>query len=158
MRKLWCDASRGVLELEAVAEHQVVSLASVLAEVFVELRRRLRFDVADLGAERVADLEQPPVGPGIPRLVGHRPRCEERHPECVCAVGNVLLPVTASHIRSKASERDQRGEQADTRWPEQSNPFHVNALRVLWTRCGLPQVSEDWLPSPPTTVFIGLTL
>ena len=76
MRKLWCDAARGVLKLEAVAEDEVVSLAPVLAEILVELRWRLRFDVADLGAEGVANLAGAPgrrpefqdwseTGPGV---------------------------------------------------------------------------------------------
>ena len=41
------DALRGVLELEAVAEDEVVPLRAVLPEVLLELGGRLRLDVAD---------------------------------------------------------------------------------------------------------------
>src|SRR5262249_39467168 len=51
MRKLWRDATRGVLKLEPVTEHEVISLAPVLTEILVELGRGLRLDVADLGAK-----------------------------------------------------------------------------------------------------------
>ena len=129
MRKLWCDAPRGVLELEAVAEHEVVALASVLTEVFVELGRRLRLDVADLGAEAVADLEQPSVGAGVPRLVGDGPRCQERDFEGVSRRSGACCCRSRRHAaEARPANATSVENSRDTRVPEQSNPFHFNEL------------------------------
>src|SRR6185312_2826482 len=78
MRKLWCHALRGVLELEPVAEDELITLRAVLAKILLEVGRRGRLDVADLGAEAVANPEQTVIRSAIPRLVGHRPGREQR--------------------------------------------------------------------------------
>src|SRR5581483_10990381 len=66
-----------VLELEAMAEDEVVALRTVLAEVFLEGRRCRHLDVADVSAEGVADAKESLVGAGVPGVVGDRPWGEE---------------------------------------------------------------------------------
>jgi hypothetical protein len=60
------NASGRVLELEAVAEDDVVTLRSVLPEVLLELGRRLRLDMARVGAKAIADGDESLVGSCIP--------------------------------------------------------------------------------------------
>ena len=67
------DALRGVLKLEAVPEDQVIPLRAVLPEFLLELSGGFRLDVADGGAETVADSQEALVGAAIPRLVADRP-------------------------------------------------------------------------------------
>ena len=69
-----------VLELEAVREDQVVSLGRVGTQRLVLLRRRPRLDMADGQAQRIADLLQSLVGPGIPGGVGDGPGRDEPDP------------------------------------------------------------------------------
>lgn len=66
--------ARGVLKLEAVAENQIKVLVPILAEVLLELGRRLSLNVANLSAEGVAYPKQTLVGASIPRLVRNRSR------------------------------------------------------------------------------------
>ena len=53
LREIGAHPLRGILELEAMAEDEVVSLRAVLPEVLLELGRRLGLDVADRGAEAI---------------------------------------------------------------------------------------------------------
>jgi hypothetical protein len=79
-----------------VAEDEIVSLRSVLTEVFLELRRRFRLDVTDLGAEAVADSLEPGVRPAIPRSVGYRSRREQRDAEAGRIRGGAIVTAPAT--------------------------------------------------------------
>ena len=72
--ELGADPGGGVLVLEAVSEHEREAALGEVAEAFLELGRGARLDVADLGAELIADRREPLVGAGVPAAVGDRAR------------------------------------------------------------------------------------
>src|SRR5262249_10958377 len=103
LRKLGADARRRLLVLEAVAEDEVEAAAGEVAEALLELGRRARLDVADLGAELVADRLQARPGAGVPAAVGDRAGREQRHAE-----GRRV-----GRLRAAGGEGDARGERGD---------------------------------------------
>jgi len=60
------------LKLEAVPKNEIVSLRAVLAKVLVEFSRCPGLNVADFGAEAVANPHEAVVGSSIPGLVADR--------------------------------------------------------------------------------------
>ena len=99
LREIGADAVGRILELEAVADHEIVALRAILPEVLLEVRRGSHFDVAHLRAETVAHAEQTLVGAGVPAVIGDRAWSKERDSEGPLAV---LVPVGLT----PASERD----------------------------------------------------
>ena len=102
LRKLGRDALRGVLVLESVAEDERVALCSVLAKIILEFRRGFCLDVADLRAEAVADSHESLIRAGIPRLVGDRPRGQQRDLELGAMRRGALAVVSAGNQTSRA--------------------------------------------------------
>src|ERR1043165_1607742 len=66
LRKRRSNPFGRVLEFKAMPENQAVPLHPVLSEVLVELRRRLRLNVADLSAQTIADPQQSLIRPSVP--------------------------------------------------------------------------------------------
>ena len=98
----------GVLELEAVAEDEVEAAPGEVAEARLELGRCLRLDLRDLGAELVADGEQPLVRERVPAGIAHRPRAEQRDLECRggrCAGGRRLRREQAESTRMAVNSK-----------------------------------------------------
>ena len=104
IRELGADLRGGILILESVSEHEREAALGEIAKAFLELGRGARLDVADIGAELVADGFEPGVGARVPAAVGDRARREQGHAKNGC-----VLRATA------ARELEARGEPAGER-------------------------------------------
>ena len=106
------DSRRRVLELEAVADDEAEAAARVVAERLLELGRRLGLGLAHLGAELVANGEQPLVGRGVPAGVADRPGVQQRHLEAAS------VDRRGCNRRSDGERRDEeRDDRARRHWP-----------------------------------------
>src|SRR6185503_13976697 len=117
-RKLWRDPTCGILELEAMAEHEGEFAGAVLAKVLLEIGWSRCLHVADFRAKAVADPKQPLIRAAVPRLIGDRSRRQQRHAECSrrgCIRGSAVAAATTRHERRCEHERDPA--HARSRWP-----------------------------------------
>ena len=77
LRVVLRDVGGGVLELEAVTEHEIEAARREVAEAGLEVLRRLRLLVRDLRAELGVDLLEPFVRALVPAAVADRARSEQ---------------------------------------------------------------------------------
>ena len=103
----FADARGGVLELEAVAEHEARVLRRVGAKLLLEFRRRLHLHVRDGGAQLLLDRLETVVGARVPAGVRDGPGRQERDAEAG-GPGGRLAPAAGDEDESGDREERQR--------------------------------------------------
>src|SRR4051812_41112742 len=109
-----------------MADHEVISLCTVLPELLLELGGGLRLNVADTRPQAIPDAEQPLIGPAVPGLVADRPRREEGDAELA---GRARVGCPASGGGPAGNERD--AEQDVGRCGETMFTPHVCSCKML---------------------------
>src|SRR5690348_8917958 len=112
VRILGSNPRCGVLEFEAVAEHQIVSLRAVGAKVLLKVGGSLYLDMAYMCGHTVANAQEALIGPSVPCMVGNRAWCEQRNLERRRIGG--LTGSGAAAAGCKCANVEECGEQSHT--------------------------------------------